>query len=158
LLRTGAVKLSPRAYQPLAAAERVARIDEPPPPAQSRVLLCSKIMALNDIERKRIENTVGAFVEKFRPPPHIRPQLDFGFRFTGQSIELFEIRPQWNKPEIKHESSFAKATFVRAQGMWKVYWKRADLKWHRYEPVPEVPAIEKFLAVVKEDEYSCFFG
>jgi hypothetical protein len=42
--------------------------------------------------------------------------------------------------------------------MWKVYWKRADLKWHRYEPVPEVSAIEKFLAVVKEDEYSCFFG
>jgi hypothetical protein len=115
-------------------------------------------MALNDIERKRIENTVGAFVEKLRPPPHIRPQLDFGFRFTGQSIELFEIRPQWNMPEIKHESSFAKATFVRAQGMWKVYWKRADLKWHRYEPVPEVSAIEKFLAVVKEDEYSCFLG
>jgi len=115
-------------------------------------------MALNDIERKRIENIVGAFVGKLRPPPHIRSQLDFGFRVTGQSIELFEIRPQWNKPEIKHESSFAKATFVRAQGMWKVYWKRADLKWHRYEPGPEVSAIEKFLAVVKEDEYGCFFG
>jgi len=115
-------------------------------------------MALNDIERKRIENLVGAFVEKLRPPPHIRPQLDFGFCVTGQSIELFEIRPQWNKPEIKHESSFAKATFVRGQNRWKVYWKRADLKWHRYEPAPEVPAIETFLAVVKEDEYSCFFG
>ena len=115
-------------------------------------------MALNDIERKRIENTVAVFVEKLRPPPHIRPQLDFGFRVTGQSLELFEIRPQWNKPEIKHERSFAKATFVRARGIWKVYWKRADLKWHRYEPVPEVSAIEKFLAVVKEDECSCFFG
>jgi hypothetical protein len=115
-------------------------------------------MALNDIERKRIEITVGAFVEKLRPPPHIRPKLDFGFRVAGQSIELFEIRPQWNKPEIKHESSFAKATLVRTQGMWKVYWKRADLKWHSYEPVSEVSTIEKFLAVVKEDEYSCFFG
>ncbi|MBA3964751.1 MAG: DUF3024 domain-containing protein [Nitrospirales bacterium] len=115
-------------------------------------------MALNDLERKRIENTVGGFVEKLRPLPHIRSQLDFGFRVTCQSIELFEIRPQWNKPEVKHESSFAKATFVRALGMWRVYWKRADLKWHRYEPVPEVSAIEKFLAVVKENEYSCFFG
>ena len=115
-------------------------------------------MALNDIERKRIEKLVGAFVEKLRPPPHIRSQLDFGFRVTGQSVELFEVRPRWNKPGIKHESSFAKATFVRAQGMWKVYWKRADLKWHGYEPVPEVSDIEKFLTVVKEDEYSCFFG
>jgi len=116
------------------------------------------MMAFNDIERKRIENIVGAFVKRLQPPPHIRPKLDFGFRFTGQSIELFEIRPQWNKPEIKHESAFAKATFVRAQDRWRVYWKRADLKWHRYEPAPEVPAIETFLAVVKEDEYSCFFG
>ncbi len=115
-------------------------------------------MAQNDIERKRIENTIGAFIEKLRPPPHIRPQLDFGFRVTGQSIELFEIRPQWNKPEIKRESSFAKATFVRAQGIWRVYWKRADLKWHSYEPVSEVSAINEFLAVVKNDEHSCFFG
>ena len=115
-------------------------------------------MAFNDIERKRIENIVGAFVERLRPPPHIRPKLDFGFRVTGQSIELFEIRPQWNKPEIRHEIAFSKATFVRAQGVWKIYWKRADLKWHGYEPVPDVSTVQEFLAVVKEDEYSCFFG
>ena len=48
----------------------------------------------------------------------------------GQSIELFEIRPQWDKPKIKQEYPFAKATFVRAKGRWKIYWKRADLKWH----------------------------
>ncbi len=48
---------------------------------------------MNDIERKRIEKAVGAFVEKRRPPPHIRPKLDFGFRVSGQSAELLEIRP-----------------------------------------------------------------
>jgi hypothetical protein len=115
-------------------------------------------MALNDIERKRIEKAVGAFVEKRRPAPHIRSKLDFGFRVSGQSVELFEIRPQWDRPTIKRESSFAKATFVRTQGTWKVFWKRADLKWHSYEPVPEVEAIEEFLAVVQKDEHACFFG
>lgn len=34
----------------------------------------------------------------------------------------------------------------------------ADLKWHGYEPTPEVTAVEEFLAVVKKDEYSSFFG
>lgn len=115
-------------------------------------------MALNDIERKRIEKTVGAFVEKLRPAPHIWPKLDFGFRLSGQSLELFEIRPQWNRPTVMRESSFAKATFVRTQRTWKVYWKRANLKWYCYEPVPEVAAIEEFLAVVQKDKYSCFFG
>ena len=48
---------------------------------------------MNDIERKRIEKAVSAFVEKRRPPAHIRPKLDFGFRVSDQSVELFEIRP-----------------------------------------------------------------
>ena len=35
---------------------------------------------------------------------------------------------------------------------------RADLKWHRYEPLPEVDAIEDFLLTVEEDDHACFFG
>ncbi len=115
-------------------------------------------MAFHDLERKRIEKTVGAFVEELRPLPHIRPQLDFGYRVTGESIELFEIRPQWNKPEIKQEQAFAKATLVQTQNKWKIYWKRADLKWHGYEPVPVVLTIDEFLGIVKKDEFGCFFG
>jgi hypothetical protein len=62
-------------------------------------------MALNDIERKRIENVVGALIEKRRPAPHIRPMLDFGFGIAGQSVELFEIRPQWDRPTVKRYAS-----------------------------------------------------
>ncbi len=115
-------------------------------------------MGFNDLEHKRIENTVGAFVETLRPPPHIRPQLDFGFRLIGQSIELFEIRPQWDNPAVIREFPFAKATYVRTQDVWKIFWKRADLKWHGYEPAPHVRTVADFLAIVKEDKYACFFG
>src|SRR5688572_13832575 len=107
--------------------------------------LCGKNMALNEIERKRVEKAVGAFVELRRPPSRIRPKLDMGFRVSGQSVELFEVRPQLDRPSLKRESAVAKATFVRTQGIWKVFWMRADFKWHTYEPVPEVAAIEKFL-------------
>lgn len=126
--------------------------------ASERGTLCGKNVALNDIERKRVEKAVGEFIEKRRPPPHIRPKLDLGFRVSGQSVELFEIRPQWNRPEVKRESPFAKATFVRTRGVWRVFWMRSDLKWYGYEPAPEVAAIEDFLAVVQKDEYACFLG
>ena len=115
-------------------------------------------MALNDIERKRVEKAVAAFIELRRPPPAIRSQLDLGYRIAGQSVELFEIRPQWDRPEIQRESSFAKATYVRTRDVWRIFWKRADLEWHGYDPVPEVASIEMFLAVVEKDEYACFFG
>lgn len=56
------------------------------------------------------------------------------------------------------ESPVAKATYVKAQKIWKVYWQRADLKWHRYDPDPEVKKIEEFLVVVEKDEFGCFYG
>lgn len=115
-------------------------------------------MALDDLERKRIEKAMDAFLARRRPPPHIRPDLDIGYRIDGQSVEILEIRPQWDDRSIIHQYPVAKATWVRTRRKWKVFWKRADLKWHGYEPAPEVPSIERFLAVVDEDAYCCFFG
>lgn len=115
-------------------------------------------MAFNDIERKRIEKVAEAFVEKHRPPPHIRPELDFGYRVRVQSVEIYEVRPAWRSPCEKIEHPVAKATYVKTQEVWRVYWQRSDLKWHAYPPVPEVKTLEAFLALVEKDEHACFFG
>jgi len=115
-------------------------------------------ITFNDLDNKRIENAMATFLAKRRPPPHIRSQVDIGFRLIGQSIEVFEIRPQWDNPSIIREHPFAKATYVRTQNLWKVFWKRSDLKWHGYEPASTVKSIEEFLAAVDADPYGCFFG
>ena len=60
-------------------------------------------MALSEFEQKRCERLVGAFIESRRPPAHIRPQLDLGFRVAEQSVEIFEVRPKWRgKPGEGH--------------------------------------------------------
>jgi hypothetical protein len=115
-------------------------------------------VTFNDLDTKRIENAMATFLAKRRPPPHIRPELDIGYRLNGQSIEIFEIRPQWDNPAITREHPLAKATYVRTQNLWKVFWKRSDLKWHGYEPAATVKSIDEFLAVVDADQYCCFFG
>ena len=115
-------------------------------------------MALSEIEIKRIERAVSGFMDRKRPPPHIRPKLDLQYRIEGQSLELFEIRPFWADPAQTIEAAVAKATYVKRTGRWKIYWQRADLKWHRYDPDPEVESIEDVLAVVEADQYACFFG
>jgi Protein of unknown function (DUF3024) len=120
-------------------------------------------MALTHIELKRCEKALGAFLEKRRPPPPIRDRLDVGYKIDGQSIELFEVRPDWQDwqdwqdKSKRSQSPAAKATYVRTQKVWKAYWMRRDLKWHGYEPFPETKLIEAFLAVVDRDEYGCFF-
>lgn len=115
-------------------------------------------MVFSEFEIRKYEKVVGQFIEKRRPPPHIRSQVDLAFRVEGQSVEIFEVRPAWREPEKKMEHPVAKATYVKTQRIWRVYWQRADLKWHCYEPKPEVGTIEDFIALVDKDEYGCFFG
>jgi hypothetical protein len=124
-------------------------------PAESGVV----IVAFAQIELARVRRGLDAFMQQRRPPPHIRPKLDLGFRISGQSVEIFELRSRRRgPPDEKHESPVAKATYVRARGVWRVFWQRRDLKWHRYEPRPEVKAVEEFAALVSEDAHACFFG
>lgn len=116
-------------------------------------------MTLSDFESKRLHKLVGAFVEARRPPPAMRSQIDLSFRITGQSVEIVEVRPAWQgHPGETTEQPVAKATYVKTQAMWRVYWQRADLKWHAYQPEPQVDNIERFLTLVAEDRHACFFG
>ena len=116
-------------------------------------------MPFNELETQKIKNTIEAeYMAKRRPPAHIRAELDMGYRIEGQSVFLFEIRPNYlDKTEIM-QLEFAKITFVKKQKIWKLYWMRQDLKWHRYDPLSETPSLENALAEVISDPYACFFG
>lgn len=116
-------------------------------------------MALAECELARVRKAMDVFMGKRRPPAHVRPKLDLGFRISGQSVEIFEIRPRWRgSSDEKHESPVAKATYVRARGVWRVFWRRSDLKWHSYEPKSEVRSAEEFATLVSENAQACFFG
>ena len=115
-------------------------------------------MAFTEFEQKRYEKIVERFIEARRPRPEIRHKIDLSFRMEKQSVVIFEIQPLWRDPEKKIEQMAAKATYVKTKGIWKVFWQRADLQWHSYDPLPEVETIEEFLQVVDKDSNACFFG
>lgn len=115
-------------------------------------------MVFNDIERKQCEVAVTRFIEARRPPLHLRDQVDLSFRLRGQSVEIFEVRPAYRDPSTRIEHAVAKATYVRSANNWRIYWQRADLKWHRYGPCPEARSVDRFLEIVGADPHGCFFG
>ncbi len=115
-------------------------------------------MSFSEFEIRRLEKLVGQFVQKHRPLPELRDQVDLAFRIKDQSVIIYEIREVWDQPGRKTEPLIAKASRDKSSGVWKIYWQRADMRWHRYEPTPETASIEEFLAVVDKDEYHCFWG
>jgi hypothetical protein len=115
-------------------------------------------MPFTEFETARIEAAMSDFMAKRRPPVEIRDKLDLAYRIEGQSVVIFSIRPFWRDPNETTEEPAAKATYTRKTDRWKIYWQRADLKWHAYPPHPEAVLFEEFLAIVDEDEHGCFWG
>ena len=115
-------------------------------------------MSFTEFELKRYGKLVKEFIQSRRPPLEIRNEVDLGFRVADRSVEIFEIRPKWDNAKEKLEAAIAKATYVKKTNVWKIYWKRTDLKWHQYDPCPEVDQLEEFLSIVDEDKYCCFWG
>lgn len=98
------------------------------------------------------------FWSRRRPPLSMRELMREGQRFTDQSIELFYVRPVHFDPTRYIEDPIAKLTYVRLSDSWRIFWQRADLKWHRYTPCPEADSLTKALRVIDQDANCCFFG
>ena len=115
-------------------------------------------MAFTTEQTVSIESSMADFMSKRRPPEEIRDKLDLAWRIEGQSVVIYNIRPVWRNESQKTEEPAAKTTYNRKTNRWKIYWMRADLKWHSYPPHPEAVFFDEFLAVVDEDENCCFWG
>ena len=115
-------------------------------------------MAFNDIERARNLASLKWFMEQRRPPENIRPQLDIGYTVVGQTVDIFEIRPDWQDKTTTRHTPVARIKYVKSRDEWRLYWMRRDLKWHSYEPDAVHKSLMAALAVVNSDAYCCFFG
>jgi len=105
------------------------------------------------------ESTVKKYVESLRPENiEVRKQIDIGYSFDGQVIELFEIRPIWKEPKKYQKQPFAKIRFYKSKKIWKLYWMRASGKWELYEPFKSSTHLSKIIDIIKEDKYGCFYG
>jgi hypothetical protein len=109
-------------------------------------------------EKNIIERHISVWFEKHRPDTHIREELDWIYSFDKSTFVLNEVRPAFQNPTQKITSPIAKAKYVKSKDVWKLYWMRADLKWHLYDPAKEVNTIFDVLNEIETDEFCCFFG
>jgi hypothetical protein len=115
-------------------------------------------VALPDVQLRECLRGVGTFLEKRRPRPELRDKLDYRADITGSDVVIVEVRPAYNDEKRSIEHPVAKAKWVGARKVWRLFWMRADMKWHSYEPMPEAPTFSAVLSEVDRDTHCCFFG
>ena len=115
-------------------------------------------MSFTAVQIEQISAMLDTYRKENRPPEQIRPKLDIGWRLDKQTVYLFEIRPRWNDPSVIDHHDFAKATWVDSAKEWRIYWMRASLKWYRYDALPSVGNLQRFLLELSKDPYGCFRG
>jgi hypothetical protein len=108
-------------------------------------------MPLPEIQIQACLSAIGSFIEKRRPKPAIRHKLDLKAEITGQDVIVIEVRPSFNNP-------VAKAKWIGTQNRWKLYWMKADQKWHIYKPGIDLADIHSIMDEVDSDPHCCFWG
>lgn len=98
------------------------------------------------------------FWSRRRPPISLRDKVREGRRFIGHTLELFIVRPVFNRPSEHNEESIARIRYLPGMRCWRLFWKRSNGQWYRYKPCFEVGSLAEALRVVDEDADSCFFG
>ncbi len=115
-------------------------------------------VAFSEIELKRIDETVGDLCRRCSPPEHAN-QLRCTYDIDGHAVPIFEERPPWDdSPGEWIRLGVARLRYYRSRNEWQLYWMRADLQWHLYEPADPSPDLAKLVSIVDEDEFCCFFG
>jgi hypothetical protein len=115
-------------------------------------------MALTELQLRECLRAVGAFISKRRPRPAIRDKLDYRADIDGVNVTIVAVRPAYKDATRLVDEPVARTRWIGTRQVWRLYWMRADLKWHRYEPFPESPRIAAVLSEVDSDPHGCFFG
>ena len=94
-------------------------------------------MAFDARQLEHIRALLDPFCAAHSPEEH-RDQLRMTYSIDGHAVTLFEERPDWRGSGEWMRSEIARFRYYRSRDEWQLYWMRADMKWHLYEPAAPV--------------------
>ncbi len=71
---------------------------------------------------------------------------------------IVERRPRWENKFQWAAKPIAKLKFIRSAHKWRLYWQRADLRWHEYTGLSSSDQIGDLVREIDTDPLACFFG
>jgi len=115
------------------------------------------VVTISEFELFKVEKLAKNFcANKNKNIP--RELVFIDYKMEQQNLFLLEVRPLWDNPTKKTETLIAKFTYVKKDKVWKLYWRRQNMKWQQYLPGGINQHLEPLLNIVTEDQQGCFWG
>ena len=114
-------------------------------------------MPFNDIEKQRIKKIIGGFCQE-KIPDHQRCQIKLFYEIRGYEVRIIESRPHFLNSHLWTDTPIARLHYDPDTLAWRLYWMRANGKWHKYPDFELTNNLKSLIGVIAEDRYRVFWG
>ena len=95
-----------------------------------------------------------------RVPEHVRDEVRVEVDVAERHVTIVECRPPWRADMGVDWTRFpiARLRYVKTTGVWSLYWRDRNLRFHAYDRVASTASVEELLAEVDRDPTAIFWG
>lgn len=95
-----------------------------------------------------------------RVPERVRDTVRVEVDLAPRHLTIVECRPPWRADMGREWTRFpiARLRFTKSTGLWSLYWRDRNLRFHAYGLARPSPAVEDLLAEVDRDPTAIFWG
>jgi hypothetical protein len=75
-------------------------------------------------------------------------------------VTIVECRPLWRAGPDEEWTRFpiARLRYTKSTGLWSLYWRDQNQRFHEYDRVPATVSIEDLLTEIDRDPTALFWG
>jgi hypothetical protein len=95
-----------------------------------------------------------------RVPERVRNQVRVEADVADRYLTIVECRPPWRAEAGSEWTRFpiARLRYTRASGLWSLFWRDRNLRFHEYDLVAPTASIDDLLAEVDRDPTAIFWA
>lgn len=93
-----------------------------------------------------------------RVPDDLRDQVKVEVEVDARHLTIVECRPPWDGLGDWTRLPVARLRFTKRTGLWSLYWRDRNERFHLYDRIAASESVEVLLAEVEQDPTALFWG
>ena len=108
----------------------------------------------------KCENTDFWLIPTDQVPEHARGEIRVECEVAPRHLTICECRPPWREDPGPDWTRFpvARLHYTKTTGLWTLYWRDRNLKYHRYDPLDPSPRVQDLLDYLDDRADPIFWG